>query len=406
MGCGSSQEGANCRFNLITTFQGHSDGINCMALSDNGFILVTAGDDKTGKVWDARYGKGFRRMGELVGHTGYISCILIVGEYILTGSSDKTVRKWDVENNFQSIIVCKGHISLIHRMICTGDFIFTSSFDHTSRCFDFDTGECLRVFKGHKRATYPLVFIPTLDEDDEANEDNEEQSIDTSIGMLVTGSADGTARTWNCDTGRTIKIFKGHKGPITCMATDDSRTLLATGSVDTTVNIWKISSAALLKTCNGHTNTVVCLQLSGHLLYTGSSDGTVREWLYKFGECSAVMKGHTHTVSSVRVETLSEEDAAGHINTKRTVFTGCGDTLVRAYDPDTGRLLRSFSGHEKGITAIKVHRGMLYSASYDGTVKLWHAFQVPIEEPNNNGGTQQIRRSPDEGGRNSQRKKD
>ncbi|XP_033728391.1 WD repeat-containing protein 86-like [Pecten maximus] len=392
MGSGCTKEQNTGRLNLITTFQGHSDGINCMALSDNGYILVTAGDDKTGKVWDARYGKGFRRMGELVGHTGYISCILIVGEYILTGSSDKTVRKWDVANNFQSIIICKGHISLIHRILCTGDFIFTSSFDHTSRCFDFDNGECLRVFKGHERAVYPLVFIPTQDEDDE---DNADQDVDMSIGILLTGSADNTARSWNCDSGQTVNIFKGHKGPITCMATDDSRTLLVTGSVDSTVKIWKISSAEVMKTCSGHTNTIVCLQMSGHLLYTGSSDGTVREWLYKFGECSIVLKGHTHTVSSVRVEILSEKDSTGRINTKRTVFTGCGDKLVRSFDPDTGRLIKSFSGHDKGITAIKVHRGMLYSASYDGTVKLWHAFDVPPKEYNNNDGAQEKQISSD-----------
>ncbi|XP_060082386.1 WD repeat-containing protein 86-like [Ylistrum balloti] len=392
MGSFCSKEVTTCKQNLITTFQGHSDGINCMALSDNGYILVTAGDDKTGKVWDARYGKGFRRMGELTGHTGYITCILIVGGYILTGSSDKTVRKWDVENNFQSITICKGHISLIHRMICTGDFIFTSSFDHTSRCFDFDTGECLRVFKGHKRAIYPLVFIPTLDEDDE---EAEEQDEDMSIGILLTGSADGTARSWNCDSGQTINIFKGHTGPVTCMATDESRTFLVTGSVDTDIHIWKISSANLLKTCSGHTNTIICLQVSGHLLYTASADGTVREWVYKYGECSMVMKGHTHTVSSVKVETVSEQDSTGRINTKRTVFTGCGDKLVRAFDPDTGRLIRSFPGHDKGITAIKVQKGMLYSASYDGTVKLWHAFDVPVEERNNNDGSQEKRPSPD-----------
>lgn len=257
MGCGSSHEQKTCaKHNLITTFHGHTDGINCMALSDNGYILVTAGDDQTGKVWDARYGKGFRKMGELIGHSGYISCILIVEEYILTGSSDKTVRKWDVENNFQSIAICKGHISLIHRMICTGDFIFTSSFDHTSRCFDFDTGECLRVFKGHKRGIYPLVFIPTLDEDDEM-----ENHDDESIGMLLTGSADATVRSWNCDTGRTINVFRGHTGPITCMATNDKREVLATGSTDKNVLVWKISSGQILKTCEGHTSSVVCLQV-------------------------------------------------------------------------------------------------------------------------------------------------
>ena len=34
------------------------------------------------------------------------------------------------------------------------------------------------------------------------------------------GSADSTARSWSFDTGGCLKIFKGHGGAVTTMATD------------------------------------------------------------------------------------------------------------------------------------------------------------------------------------------
>lgn len=208
MGNGWSDEDKNvtkATDNLIATIQGHENGINCMSISKNGMILVTAGDDKIAKVWDAREGRNFRRMGKLIGHQGYITCILIENSFILTGSSDKTVIKWDVERDFEISAICRGHVSLIQRMICTGQFIFTSSFDHTARCFDFDGGECLRLFKGHKRGVYPLMFIPVYEEDDFEFNDGS----DNELGVLITGSADGTARSWNCDSGARLKVFKG-----------------------------------------------------------------------------------------------------------------------------------------------------------------------------------------------------
>ena len=34
---------------------------------------------------------------------------------------------------------------------------------------------------------------------------------------LFTGSSDGTARSWNIETGQAIRVFEGHQAPVTCM---------------------------------------------------------------------------------------------------------------------------------------------------------------------------------------------
>ena len=53
-------------------------------------------------------------IGVLRGHSDYINCILIEDCYVLTGSADKTVRKWDV-GTCECLLTCIGHSSVIYR---------------------------------------------------------------------------------------------------------------------------------------------------------------------------------------------------------------------------------------------------------------------------------------------------
>ncbi|ESP01897.1 hypothetical protein LOTGIDRAFT_138852, partial [Lottia gigantea] len=111
-----------------------------MAVSEDGSVLATGGEDKTACLWSTKT-EECECIGILQGHDDYITCILIEDCFVLTGCADKTVRKWDV-GTCECVLVLKGHTSVIYRMICTGDFIFTSSYDRTGRCWDFDNGEC------------------------------------------------------------------------------------------------------------------------------------------------------------------------------------------------------------------------------------------------------------------------
>ena len=142
-------------------------------------------------------------------------------------------------------------------MICTGDFIFTSSYDRTARAWDFDSGECVRVFRGHKRGVYPLIFIPA-----EQDEDEDDVDLDSSNDVLITGSADFTARTWNFETGNVMKVMKGHKGAITCMSVDPGGRVLFTGSTDFTIRSWNMYKGSNLKVFEGHTGSVICMTVS------------------------------------------------------------------------------------------------------------------------------------------------
>lgn len=191
------------------------------------------------------------------GHNDYLNCITIEENYVLTGSADKTIRKWDM-STCECVHIFRGHGSLINRIICTGDFVFSSSYDRSARCWDFDTGECVRVFTGHKRGVYPLIFIPA----DEEDITPESFDWDGNKDILITGSADFTARTWSFETGKCLKVFREHEGAITCMATDPLGKTLYTGSTDHTVRSWNIIKGDLIKVFEGHQASIICMTVS------------------------------------------------------------------------------------------------------------------------------------------------
>ena len=94
------------------------------------------------------------------------------------------------------------------RILLTGDFIFSSSFDKTAKAWLFDVSElgegneeraCIRTFKGHSKGVYPMVFIPAPD--NLGDEDEGEGPNIRPGDMLLTGSADMTARSWRWAPG-------------------------------------------------------------------------------------------------------------------------------------------------------------------------------------------------------------
>ena len=64
---------------------------------------------------------------------------------------------------------------------------------------------CMRVFEGHEKGVYPLIYVP-------AKADMAEFDLDEDVvhfgDILITGSADGTAKSWSIESGRCIKVEK------------------------------------------------------------------------------------------------------------------------------------------------------------------------------------------------------
>jgi WD40 repeat protein len=73
---------------------GHSGPVIAVAFSIDGRRLVSGGNDKTIKVWDAAMGT---ELLTLRGHRDGVTCVAFSrdGRLLISGSRDKTIRLWD-----------------------------------------------------------------------------------------------------------------------------------------------------------------------------------------------------------------------------------------------------------------------------------------------------------------------
>ena len=145
-----------------------------------------------------------------------------------------------------------------------GDFLFSTSYDRTARCWDFDTGACVRVFRGHKHGILPLLFIPSEQEagggGGGAEEEYDEEDMEIyKKDIIITGSQDTTAKTWSFETGECLKTFRGHTGAILCLTTDSMGKVLFSGSGDNTIRAWDIYRGTELHVYDQHQAAIINL---------------------------------------------------------------------------------------------------------------------------------------------------
>ncbi|CAF1008255.1 unnamed protein product [Adineta steineri] len=283
---------------LIQTLDEHESAVNCMALSSDGSVLATGSDDHNIRLWSAKT-TPIECLSVLTGHGDYITHVIIDETFLVSASADRTMRKWDM-TNAQCVFVYSGHTSLINRIVCTGDFLFSTSYDRTARCWDFDTGACVRVFRGHKHGILPILFIPA--DQDGGEEDNEDETDMYKKDIIITGSQDSTAKTWSFETGECLKTFRGHTGAILCLTSDPLGKTLFTGSGDNTIRAWDIYRGTELHVFDQHQAAIINLLCFNKLLFSISADHTARCWVTDVGDCTRIYKGHKHTVSCIQVD--------------------------------------------------------------------------------------------------------
>ncbi|KAH9857724.1 WD40 repeat-like protein [Lenzites betulinus] len=206
-------------------------------------------------------------------------------------------------------------------------------------------GRCtVRTLKGHTDGVMCLQFSETL--------------AHPSFPVLITGSYDRTARVWNLETGAEVHTLAGHTRAIRALQFDAVK--LITGSMDHTMRVWNWRTGQCVKTLEGHTEGVVCLNFDSNVLASGSVDTTVKVWNFRTGECFT-LRGHCDWVNAVQLW-----------DSTATAPPGC-DSSSSSSSSSAGASERAQRrAIESGSTAPHIDPGkMLFSASDDGTIRLW-----------------------------------
>ena len=280
--------------------------INAYAFSPDGKRILTAGQDKTVRLWEVETGHCLRL---LKGHVGPVMKVVwsadqkralsgsgvgteetelvlwdVAGGSLvrsfkteqtntigfawsnnerlaLTGSDSSTLKLWDITTG--KCILTLSHPGGVYSAAWNPKETFIISGDSKGavRLWDHQTGRCFRILEGH--TTYINSVICSADQ-----------------RRILTGASDNTLRLWNAETGRCVRVLEGHTGRVETVAWGIDQRFAISGAYDNRVRLWDVETGRCLRVLEGHKAGVVTVAWSadGRRAFSGDANGGIRVW--------------------------------------------------------------------------------------------------------------------------------
>ncbi|KAF7574738.1 WD40 repeat protein [Pyrenophora tritici-repentis] len=288
----------------VGLLKGHEDIVICLDVDWSGHWLVTGAKDNTARLWrlDPK-NESYTCTAVLTGHAESLGAIALPHAapqessaaftdplshppaYIVTGSQDRTVKRWDttkeMKGKLRAKYTRKAHDKDINAIDIdpSGTLFASASQDRTVKIYSSAEGEAIGVLRGHKRGVWSVKFAP---KDSQApNSGNK--------GLIATGSGDKTVKVWSLADYSCLLTLEGHSNSVLKLswlpyrpvdARDKRGPQLASAAGDGLVKIWDSISGETMTTLDNHTDRVWALvsHPTTGVLVSGGGDSVITFW--------------------------------------------------------------------------------------------------------------------------------
>lgn len=404
---------------------GHTAAIHAMALSADGNLIVTGGEDKSVRqfamagakeiraltgpqapvtsvalagnntqiaagsadrhvyLWNAADGKP---LGQALAHAGNVTGVQFnpQGTQLVTAGADGLVKQWAMPLQAGRAIA---HPDAVLAALASADGkkLYTGSADKIVRVWDALKPAIERQLTGH---TAPVTAL----------------AVSANGQLLVSGGADSTIRIWNQATGKEADVLIAHAGPITSLALNPPGNQLVSTGEDGMVKLWQLPAVPPKTFVHPDQVSTLALTADGAKLLTGSGDRIVRLWNLANGArereytggpslpiAALALSGNGATIAAAALDkTLTLWNAAdGKLLRKTTlpavpqavaftpdhqhVAVGLADGNIKLLKAADAGEAKSLTGHKGAVTGLvfSPKGDVLYSAGADKTVHAW-----------------------------------
>ncbi|CAF1331514.1 unnamed protein product [Adineta steineri] len=280
------------------TFTGHNDAIWCLYALDD--VLLSGSSDKTVKVWNLRE-TPYTNLATLHGHQDGVLSLTVKERTAFTGSGDKSIFVWNLDD-YKKTTSFVAHTDPICSLTQYDNHLYSSS------------NKCLKV--------WDIQTLKLL---------NETQTDSRNGWLRILMQKD---KCIYAGCRRVIKVFDAVTHQISFdfeLPTNDSIYSLA------------------------HSDT---------LLFAGAFSGTIYIWDTRANRCLETTCQHDATVHGLCMQTADNSN-------KSNLISASSDQTIRVWAVDTFDQIQYDDRHEAEVTALHANSRHIMSGAADAKIKVW-----------------------------------
>ncbi|XP_012214479.1 kinesin-like protein KIF21A isoform X3 [Linepithema humile] len=310
------------------------------------------------------------------GHSKAVLTICVTPDLLFSGSKDRTVKVWDLRTGIESFTL-SGHpnnvvavkYSAVHRLLFSVSSAYVKVWDLRA------SNGCIKtLFSSGQTQSGPIALstpsrilqVPV----GETTINDLALSLDEQ--ELYTASSD-KVRIWDLrKLAYTARLSTPHTAAVMCLAVAEDGRVIA-GSKDHLISLAEPNvSGPSISLAPPHYDGVQCLTTIGSTLFSGSRDMCIKRWdLSKMELVQSQNNAHKDWILGLCT-----------INNGSIMISGCRGGVLKAWsvpkdplDPQDQREctpIGEVRAHASAINAIATNQQHIFTASNDGTVRLWN----------------------------------
>ncbi len=372
---------------VLTAFEAHKEGVLQAQFQGTGAQLLTAGADKTLKIWDLAKNIVLKTFGPL---PEPIKAAVYNRDFTQVGAAaGKIIKVWNSADGKEVLTLTLPAEALSLSFSVDKTKIAVGTADKVTRVFETSTGKEVQFFP-QDDAVAAVAFMPQNNAVVSAG--GKTPRVDTlanarilsadagplySLAVTPNGShvlsagADKVVKMWNTGSGANERSFVGAGGPLRSVAVAKNNVLIAAGGDDQTVRVYNLNDAKEMGNVKAAAAVKTLAFTPNNLALAGlCANNSVTAWSVNLTPGQPLPEDFLKPVQNFASPDAIFDLAVAADNA--TLYTGSGNKSLQAWKLASPVPTRNFA-HPNHVDAVVFQPGgsLLVSGCHDGKIRIY-----------------------------------